>query len=45
MTLGPLITVSQVAFGCKGDRGSPVAGIMRLAGEAMRPQVVYIKTR
>lgn len=33
----------RVAFGCKGDRSSPVAGIMKLDSSGP-PRVVYLKT-
>jgi len=37
------IVGDRVAFGCKGDRSTPVAGVLKL-GEGP-PQVVYMRTR
>jgi len=37
------IVGDRVAFGCKGDRSTPVAGVLRL-GEGP-PQVIYMRTR
>ena len=38
------IQKDKLAFGCKGNRDSPVAGIMKL-GTERTPQVIFIKTR
>jgi len=35
---------NMLAFGCKGNRDSPVAGILKLGWDRV-PQVVYFKTR
>jgi len=34
----------MVAFGCKGDNDTPVAGILQLGNWSSRPRVIYIKT-
>jgi len=38
------INDNMLAFGCKGNRDSPVAGILKLGWDRV-PQVVYFKTR